>query len=177
MRKIFASVLIGSAIFATAAMAADDYVVMPKSSRHFTPGAGGFAIYGVLRWAKVRNLAVAILVAASSALLLFYVSWVMWETELARQAGAASAATPWRLFQRPDSVWRIAVRAGTPEAVVRRLHKEIATLLTESQQVRANIESSGSKVVANTPEQFGDYVRGEIVKWRRVVATAAIKID
>jgi tripartite-type tricarboxylate transporter receptor subunit TctC len=71
----------------------------------------------------------------------------------------------------------IAVRAGTPETIVRRLHKEIATVLTESQQVRANIESSGSKVVANTPEQFGDYVRGEIVKWRRVVATAAIKID
>ena len=71
----------------------------------------------------------------------------------------------------------IAVRAGTPEAIVRRLHKEIATVLTESQQVRANIESSGSKVVANTPEQFGDFVRGEIVKWRRVVATAAIKIN
>ena len=71
----------------------------------------------------------------------------------------------------------IAVRAGTPETIVRRLHKEIATVLTESQQVRTNIESSGSKVVANTPEQFADYVRGEILKWRRVVATAAIKID
>jgi tripartite-type tricarboxylate transporter receptor subunit TctC len=71
----------------------------------------------------------------------------------------------------------IAVRAGTPETMVRRLHKEIATVLTENQQVRANIESSGNKVVANTPEQFADYVRGEIVKWRRVVATAAIKID
>jgi|KBSMisStaDraftv2_1062788.scaffolds.fasta_scaffold45319_4 mannose-6-phosphate isomerase-like protein (cupin superfamily) len=43
MRRIFASVLITGAIFATAAMAADDYVVMPKSSRVFTPGAGGFA--------------------------------------------------------------------------------------------------------------------------------------
>jgi tripartite-type tricarboxylate transporter receptor subunit TctC len=71
----------------------------------------------------------------------------------------------------------IAVRAGTPEAIVRRLHKEIATLLTENQQVRANIESSGSKVVANTPEQFGDYVRGETAKWWRVVATAGIRID
>ena len=71
----------------------------------------------------------------------------------------------------------IAVRAGTPETIVRRLHKEIVTVLTESQQVRANIESSGSKVVANTPAQFGDYVRGEIAKWRRVVATAGIKID
>ena len=71
----------------------------------------------------------------------------------------------------------IAVRTGTPETIVRRLHKEIATMLTENQQVRANIESSGNKVVANTPEQFADYVRGEIVKWRRVVETAAIKID
>jgi len=71
----------------------------------------------------------------------------------------------------------IAVRAGTPETIVRRLHKEIATLLTESQQVRTNIEASGSKVVANTPEQFAAYVRGEIAKWRRVVETAAIKID
>ncbi len=71
----------------------------------------------------------------------------------------------------------IAVRAGTSEAIVRRLHKEIAGLLTRSQDVRGNIESSGSKVVANTPEEFGAYVRGEIDKWRRVIAEAAIKID
>ncbi len=71
----------------------------------------------------------------------------------------------------------IAVRAGTSEILVRRLHKEIATVLTESPQVRANIEASGSKVVANTPEQFAEYVRGEIAKWQRVVAAAAIKID
>lgn len=71
----------------------------------------------------------------------------------------------------------IAVRAGTPDTIVRRLHKEIATVLTGNRQVRASIESSGARVVANTPEQFGDYVRGEIAKWRRVVATAAIKIE
>jgi tripartite-type tricarboxylate transporter receptor subunit TctC len=71
----------------------------------------------------------------------------------------------------------IAVRAGTPEAMVRRFNKEIVAILTGNQQVRDNIEGGGSKIVANTPEQFGDYVRGEIVKWRRVVATARIKID
>ena len=71
----------------------------------------------------------------------------------------------------------IAVRTGVPEAILRRLQKEIIGILTDNQQVRANIESSGNRVVANTPEQFADYVRGEITKWRRVVATAAIKID
>jgi tripartite-type tricarboxylate transporter receptor subunit TctC len=71
----------------------------------------------------------------------------------------------------------IAVRAGTPESIVRRLNREIVAVLAEGQQVRANVESGGSRVVANTPEQFGDYVRGEIAKWRRVIATAAIKVD
>jgi tripartite-type tricarboxylate transporter receptor subunit TctC len=71
----------------------------------------------------------------------------------------------------------IAVRTGTPEAIVSRLHKEIAGLLTRNQEVRAHIESSGSKVVANTPEEFAAYVRSENEKWRRVIATAGIKIE
>ncbi|HEX2827390.1 MAG TPA: tripartite tricarboxylate transporter substrate binding protein [Burkholderiales bacterium] len=71
----------------------------------------------------------------------------------------------------------IAVRTGTPEAIVRRLHKDIAAVLAESPQVRGNIEASGSKVVGNTPEEFGAYVRGEIAKWRSVIAKAGIRID
>ena len=71
----------------------------------------------------------------------------------------------------------IAVRAGTPDAIVRRLHKEIAGVLAESQSVRSNIEQSGSRLVGSTPEQFTDYIRSEIAKWRRVVATAGIKVD
>jgi tripartite-type tricarboxylate transporter receptor subunit TctC len=71
----------------------------------------------------------------------------------------------------------IAVRAGTPDAMVRRLHREITAVLTESRQVRASVEAGGARVVASTPEQFGDYVRGEIAKWRRVVATAGIRIE
>jgi tripartite-type tricarboxylate transporter receptor subunit TctC len=71
----------------------------------------------------------------------------------------------------------IAVRAGTPDAIVRRLSKEIVAILTENQNVRGIIESSGSKVVGSTPEQFAEYVRGEIAKWRKVVATAGIKVE
>ena len=43
MRRILAVALITTFAMAAAAMAADDYVVMPKSSRVFSPGAGGFA--------------------------------------------------------------------------------------------------------------------------------------
>ena len=71
----------------------------------------------------------------------------------------------------------IGVRAGTPEAIVRRLHKDIATVLSENQQVRGTIEASGSRVVGSTPDEFAAYVRGEIAKWRSVIAKAGIKID
>jgi tripartite-type tricarboxylate transporter receptor subunit TctC len=71
----------------------------------------------------------------------------------------------------------IAVRTGTPDAIVQRLHNEIVSILTRNQDVRSNIESSGSKIIANTPDEFAAYVRGEIDKWRRVIAKAAIKID
>jgi len=42
MRRIFASILIGGTVLATAAMAqSDSYIVMPKSSQKFKPGPGG----------------------------------------------------------------------------------------------------------------------------------------
>ena len=60
---------------------------------------------------------------------------------------------------------------------MRRLHKEIATVLAENQQLRGIIESSGAKVVGNTPDEFAAYVRGEVTKWRSVIAKAGIKIE
>jgi uncharacterized RmlC-like cupin family protein len=41
MRRIFASVLIGSAVLVTPAIGADSYMVMPKSSQKFTPNPNG----------------------------------------------------------------------------------------------------------------------------------------
>ena len=77
-----------------------------------------------------------------------------------------------------SSSWHgIAVRAGTPEAIVRRLSKELATILARSQEVRGPIEASGAKIVGGTPEEFAAYVRQEIAKWKQVVAAAGIKID
>ena len=40
MRRIFTSLLIGSTILTSAAVAADSYMVIPKSSQQFKPGPG-----------------------------------------------------------------------------------------------------------------------------------------
>jgi|SRR5579883_775049 len=42
MRGIFTAVLVASAVIATAAMADDGYLVVPKASQQFKPGAGGY---------------------------------------------------------------------------------------------------------------------------------------
>ena len=43
MRGIFTAVLIGGAVLATAAMAEDSYMVVPKASQKLKPTASGFA--------------------------------------------------------------------------------------------------------------------------------------
>ena len=42
MRRIFTTALIASTVLATAAMAEDSYMVVPKASQQFKPGAGGY---------------------------------------------------------------------------------------------------------------------------------------
>jgi len=76
----------------------------------FSIGAG-FAVAGVLRWARVRNMAITVLIAAVAAIIFYYGSWVVWESLLARQAGRQTAFwSPQQLAQRPGAVWNTAVR-------------------------------------------------------------------
>lgn len=71
----------------------------------------------------------------------------------------------------------VALRSSSPAAIVRRLHKDISTIVLRPGEVRSTIESTGSKAVGNTPEEFEAYVRSEIRKWKAVISDAAIRID
>ena len=68
--------------------------------------AMAFTVYGVLRWAKVRNMAVTALVAIFAGLLGWYVSWVAWEHALLRQGGVQASMV--RLAEHPNVVWHLA---------------------------------------------------------------------
>ncbi|MEA2708081.1 MAG: hypothetical protein QOF78_682 [Phycisphaerales bacterium] len=67
-----------------------------------------FTVYGVLKWAKVRNMAITALVAISAAIFGWYVSWVAWEHALLRQSGVNVGIHT--VAQRPDLVWNLARR-------------------------------------------------------------------
>jgi tripartite-type tricarboxylate transporter receptor subunit TctC len=64
--------------------------------------------------------------------------------------------------------------AGTPQAIVDRLQKEIADVLkTPAMQKRLEIE--GADPVGNSAAEFGKVIKDEIAMWNEVAAAAGIK--
>jgi tripartite-type tricarboxylate transporter receptor subunit TctC len=64
--------------------------------------------------------------------------------------------------------------AGTPEPIVERLHREIATIL-DVPEVQTHFASQGADIVRMTAAEFGAFNAAEIKKWGRVVKQANIK--
>jgi len=64
--------------------------------------------------------------------------------------------------------------AHTPQAVVTRLHGEIVKILAEP-ELRARLADQGFEPVGNSPEEFGEYIKSEIAKWRKVIRDAGIR--
>ena len=100
-------------ILAGAYAYADLYIkVADKLSILITMAFGaamGFAVFGVLRFGKVRNTAVVWIIAVTSALLAVYMSWVVWEYALIREAGEPmSPRAIWEFFRRPNAVFDLA---------------------------------------------------------------------
>ena len=66
--------------------------------------------------------------------------------------------------------------AKTPRAIIMRLHAEIVKALN-APDIRARLAAESSEVGGMPPEEFGQHIRNEIVKWSRVVKDANIKIE
>jgi tripartite-type tricarboxylate transporter receptor subunit TctC len=39
------------------------------------------------------------------------------------------------------------------------------------------MEAEAAELIGDTPEQFGEYIRSEIVKWAKLVKDSGAKID
>jgi tripartite-type tricarboxylate transporter receptor subunit TctC len=68
------------------------------------------------------------------------------------------------------------VPAGTPRAIVTRLHSETLKALANP-VVKERLAALGADAVGNTPEQFAAFVQAEIGKWARVVKAAGLKVE
>ena len=64
--------------------------------------------------------------------------------------------------------------AATPREIVAQLNGEIAKVLARP-DIKERFASQALEPPSRTPEQFGDYIRSEAVKWGKLIRDAGIK--
>jgi tripartite-type tricarboxylate transporter receptor subunit TctC len=76
-----------------------------------------------------------------------------------------------------STIWLgIMAPAGTPKPIIDRLNAEITKVASRA-DVREAWSKRGATAMSMTPEQFGQYMRDDIAKWAKVIASAGIKRD
>jgi len=70
----------------------------------------------------------------------------------------------------------IVAPAGTPAAIVAKLHQEISAIL-DSPEVHQLFSAQGAEVVRMSSDEFGAFMVKELAKWERVVKEGRIKPD
>ena len=70
----------------------------------------------------------------------------------------------------------LVVPAGTPRAVVARLHQEAVRNLALP-EVRERIAAVGAHVVASSPDEFAAFIKKELATWSRLIRETGIRAD
>jgi tripartite-type tricarboxylate transporter receptor subunit TctC len=72
--------------------------------------------------------------------------------------------------------WGIVAPAGTPPAIVEKLHNEISAV-QNSEQTKKQFATEGAEIVQMGSAEFGTFMASEIKKWERVVKESGIKAE
>ena len=75
------------------------------------------------------------------------------------------------------SSWHgIVVPARVPDAIVKRLHGELAKI-ARLPEIKDRLEAQGAEVFGNTPEEFAAFIRSESARWGKVIRAAGIRAE
>jgi tripartite-type tricarboxylate transporter receptor subunit TctC len=66
--------------------------------------------------------------------------------------------------------------AGVPKPILAQLHTALVQALG-TPDMRKQFANQGAEVVANTPAEFGAFLKEEVVKWNKVIRDSGAKID
>ncbi len=78
--------------------------------------------------------------------------------------------------QEADTLQGLLVPAGTPAAIVQRLHADVVKILSQP-ETRDRISALGFEIVASSPKEFAAQIRAEVAKWTKVVREAGVKVE
>ncbi len=75
------------------------------------------------------------------------------------------------------SSWNgILSRAGTPVAIIQKIHKEIETLMQRN-EFRERLLQTGIEPEINSPEEFAKFIQSETTRYAKVIAASGARID
>ena len=75
------------------------------------------------------------------------------------------------------STWYgVVVPAKTPRDVVAKLNRDVRNVLQQP-EIRERFTAQSVEVVTSTPEEFAQFIRSEVLKWRQVVKVAGIHVE
>jgi tripartite-type tricarboxylate transporter receptor subunit TctC len=72
--------------------------------------------------------------------------------------------------------WGFLAPAGTPPAIVERLHQEVAAVQA-SAETKRRFDTEGAEALQMSPAAFGAFIAAETAKWARVVREAGISAE
>ena len=75
-----------------------------------------------------------------------------------------------------DTWWGLVAPAGTPKDVVAKLNQAFVAALN-TPEAKARFAALMAEPVANTPEQFGEFMKNELAKYEAVVKASGAKVD
>jgi tripartite-type tricarboxylate transporter receptor subunit TctC len=75
-----------------------------------------------------------------------------------------------------DNMYGVLAPRGTPPEAVRKLHDDIVRAVRTPDATKT-LEAATIEVIANTPEEFADYIRSETAKWAQVVKASGAKVE
>ena len=70
----------------------------------------------------------------------------------------------------------VAAPAGTPVAVITKLHRELMRIL-QLPEIRERLASIDFDAVGSTPEAFGAFIKVEVAKWAKVLKDSGARAD
>lgn len=74
-------------------------------------------------------------------------------------------------------VWSgIMAPAGTPAAIVNRLHAVITEAM-QAPEMKAQLDDMGVTIASGGPAQFGEFLRNQIALWRPIVKASGARVD
>jgi tripartite-type tricarboxylate transporter receptor subunit TctC len=75
-----------------------------------------------------------------------------------------------------DTISGMLVPAGTPAAIIKKLHAEMVRALT-SPDVKARIAEQGFDMILSSPQEFTEKIKRDVAKWGKVVKDAKIVVN